>query len=64
MFTEMYIRSDVVKKGKPSLALRKKLEMKGIDKAILNDVFNENQVEMQEGIEQRIKKEIEQYKKK
>jgi len=64
MFAEMYVRSDVVKKGKPSLVLRKKLEMKGIDKATLNDVFNENQVEMQEGIEAKIKKDIEQYKSK
>lgn len=62
MFSEMYVRSDVVKKGKPSLALRKKLEMKGIDKATLNDVFNENQADMQEGIEKKIKKDIEQYK--
>jgi SOS response regulatory protein OraA/RecX len=60
----MYVRSDVVKKGKPSLALRKKLEMKGVDVATLNDVFNENQVEMQEGIDTRIKKDIEQYKSK
>ena len=64
MFSEMYVRSDVVKKGKPSLALRKKLEMKGIDKATLNDVFNENQADMQEGIEKKIKKDIEQYKSK
>jgi regulatory protein len=64
MFAEMYVRSDVVKKGKPSLALRKKLEMKGIDVATLNDVFNENQVEMQEGIDAKIKKDIEQYKSK
>ena len=62
MFAQMYVRSDVVKKGKPSLALRKKLEMKGIDKATLNDVFNENQADMQEGIEKKIKKDIEQYK--
>jgi SOS response regulatory protein OraA/RecX len=48
MFTEMYVRSDVVKKGKPSLALRKKLEMKGIDTATLNDVFRENETDMQE----------------
>lgn len=64
LFAEMYVRSDVVKKGKPSLALRKKLEMKGVDVATLNDVFNENQVEMQEGIDTKIRKDIEQYKSK
>lgn len=64
MFTEMYVRSDVVKKWKPSLALRKKLEMKWIDRGILDDVFRENEADMQEGIETKIKKDIEQYKKK
>ena len=62
MFTEMYVRSDVVKKGKPSLALRKKLEMKWIDRNILDEVFRENESDMQEGIETKIKKDIEQYK--
>lgn len=64
LFTEMYVRSDVVKKGKPSLLLKKKLEMKGIDRRILDEVFRDNEADMQEGIESKIKKDIEQYKKK
>jgi cell division inhibitor SulA len=38
------------------------LEMKGIDTATLNDVFRENETDMQEWIETKIKKDIEQYK--
>ncbi len=64
MFARMYIRSDVINKGKPSLVLRKKLEMRGIDRNILDEVFRDNQDEMQEWIESRIKKDIAQYKKK
>lgn len=64
MFSEMYVRSDVVKKGKPAIALRKKLELKWIDRDTLDKVFHDNEEDMQEGIETKIKKDIEQYKKK
>ncbi len=64
LFAEMYVRSDIIKKGKPALLLKKKLEMKWVDKKIIHEVFDDNGSDMQEGIEQRIKKEIEQYKKK
>jgi SOS response regulatory protein OraA/RecX len=60
----MYIRSDVIKKGKPSLLLRKKLEMKGIDHKLLDEVFHENEEDMQEGIESKIRKDIAIHKKK
>ncbi len=64
MFAESYVRSEVVNKGKPPFLLRKKLEQRGIDRRILDEVFKTYEGDMQEGIEWRIKKEIEQYKKK
>jgi SOS response regulatory protein OraA/RecX len=63
MYAESYVRSDVVKKGKPAYILRKKLEQKGIDRGILDEIFKSYEGDMQEGIEGRIKREIEQYKK-
>jgi SOS response regulatory protein OraA/RecX len=48
-----------VKKGKPAFLLKKKLEQKGIDRSILDEVFKAYEGDMQEGIEGRIKKEIE-----
>ncbi|MFA7718052.1 MAG: regulatory protein RecX [Candidatus Absconditabacterales bacterium] len=63
IYAESYVRSDVVKKGKPAFLLKKKLEQKGIDRSILDEVFKAYEGDMQEGIEGRIKKEIEGYKK-
>ena len=63
MFAEGYIRSDVVKKGKPALLVKKKLEMKGIDRKILDEAFAKFADDMQEGIEDKIKREIQGQKK-
>lgn len=63
MFAESYVRSDVVKKGKPALLLRKKLEQRGIDRKILDEVFKAYEGDMQEGIEGKIKRDIASYKK-
>ena len=63
MFTEAYIRSDVVKKGKPALLVKKKLELKGIDRHVLDEAFAKFSDDMQEGIEDKIKREIQGQKK-
>ena len=63
MFTENYIRSDVVRKGKPALLLRMKLESKGIPREILDEAFAKYSDDMQEGIEDKIKREIQGQKK-
>ena len=63
MFTENYIRSDVVRKGKPALLLRMKLESKGIPRDILDEAFAKYSDDMQEGIEDKIKREIQGQKK-
>ena len=63
MFAENYIRSDVVKKGKPALLLRMKLESKGIPRDILDEAFAKYSDDMQEGIEDKIKREIQGQKK-
>ena len=55
LFAESYLHSEVVKKGKPLLLVMQKLELKGIDKSLLQKL---------EGIHQRIAKEIQLYKKK
>jgi len=64
MFTESYVRSEVVKKWKPPFLLKRKLEMKWVDRKILDEVFARYENDMQDWILTRIKKEIEQYKKK
>jgi SOS response regulatory protein OraA/RecX len=64
MFAESYVRSEVVKKGKPALLLKKKLEQKGIDRKLLDEIFHAHEADMEEGILERIKKEIAAYKKK
>jgi SOS response regulatory protein OraA/RecX len=63
MYAESYVRSEVVKKGKPAFILKKKLEQRGIDRSILDEVFKAYEGDMQEGIQGKIKRDIEQYKK-
>lgn len=64
MFAESYINSEVIRKGKPLLAIMQKLEMKGIDRKILIELREKFAEDIQEGIASRIQKEINQYKKK
>jgi len=64
MFAQMYINSEVIKKGKPLIAITKKLEFRGIPKDIIAQVTKENQEDIGEWIHERNKKEIGNYKRK
>lgn len=64
MFAESYLNSEVMRKGKPLFLVQQKLTMKGIDPKIIAELFNQFAEDIQEGIENRIQKEINQYKKK
>ncbi len=64
LFAESYFNSEVIRKGKPLFLIRQKLEMKGIDPKILDQLSYELADEIQEGIEQGILKAIDTYKKK
>ena len=64
MFAESYLNSEVMRKGKPLLVIQKKLIMKGIDPKIIAELSTAFAEDIQEWIERRIEKEIDQYKKK
>lgn len=64
MFAESYLNSEVMRKGKPLLLIQQKLTMKGIDPKIIAELSHQFAEDIQDGIEQRIQKEINQYKKK
>ena len=64
LFAESYLHSEVVKKGKPLLLVMQKLELKGIEKSLLQKLAKEHSEDIAEGIHQRISKEIQLYKKK
>lgn len=64
MFAESYLNSEVMRKGKPLFLVQQKLTMKGIDPKIIAELSNQFAEDIQEGIENRIQKEINQYKKK
>lgn len=62
-FATMYIESELIHKGKPSVIIYKKLLEKWIDKQILRDLMEKFEVKASDGISERIKKEIERMKK-
>ena len=64
LFAESYINSEVIRKGRPLIVITQKLEMKGIDKAIITKVIHEAWEDIEDWILQGIDKEIKQYKKK
>lgn len=64
MFAESYLNSEVMRKGKPLLLIQQKLTMKGVDPKIIAELSHQFAEDIQEWIEQRIQKEINQYKKK
>ena len=63
-FAESYLNSEVMRKGKPLFLIQQKLTMKGIDPKIIAELSKQFAEDIQEGIENRIQKEINQYKKK
>ena len=64
LFAESYINSEVIRKGRPLIVITQKLEMRGIDKAIITKVVHEAWDDIEDWILQGIDKEIKQYKKK
>ena len=63
LFAESYLNSEVIKKWKPLSLIKKKLELKGIDKQLLNKLSDKYAEDIQEGILQGIQREIRNYKK-
>lgn len=63
MFAKLYIQSELVNKGKPSIVVKQKLLFKWIDKELLKDLMQEYEEQSQEGINERIRKEIDKLKK-
>jgi len=64
MFAESYIRSEVVNKWKPAIRIIQKLQQKWVPQDIIREVLKKYDNEMGEGTLQKIKKEIEAYKRK
>ena len=64
LFAESYINSEVIRKGRPLIVITQKLEMRGIDKAIISKIIHEAWDDIENWTLQWIQKEINQYKKK
>lgn len=64
MFTEWYLRTQIASKGKPIFLVKKKLEQKGIPAEVIDKYLADNQEDIQQGINEKIKYDIAQYKKK
>lgn len=63
-FIKLYIQSEIVKKGKIPALVKKKLLFKGADEDMVEACMAQNIEEMETWVIQRIRKEIEKYKKK
>jgi len=63
MFAESYIRSEIVNKGKPAIKITQKLQQKGVPQDIIKEMTKKYDEEMEQGIHQKIKKDISAYKK-
>lgn len=64
IFAESYVRSELVNKWKPVIAVRIKLIQKWVDKKIIDDIISDYKHDIAWGIKEKILKEIENYKKK
>lgn len=62
-FIKLYIQSEIVKKGKIPALVKKKLLFKWADPDMIDACMAQNIDEMNDGVIQRIRKEIEKYKK-
>ncbi len=63
MFAKLYIESELIKKGKPTVLIMQKLLFKWVDKDLVKKLLSENEKESTQGINERIKKEIDKLKK-
>ncbi len=64
MFAESYIRSEVVNKGKPAIRIIQKLQQKWVPQDIIKNILKKYADDMDDGIHDKIKKEIAAYKRK
>lgn len=64
MFAQMYFNSEVIKKWKPLILIMRKLETRGISKDLIKRIAHKNEEDINEWIHKKIKKDIENYKKK
>lgn len=63
MFAKLYIQSELVNKGKPSVIIIQKLIFKWVDKSIVKKLMTQFEAESTEWIHERIRKEIDKLKK-
>ncbi len=63
-FTKLYINSELVKKWKLPALVRAKLIHKWVSKIIIDQILKEQEEEIQQWVFERIRKEVEKYKKK
>ena len=64
IFVESYVRSELVNKWKPVIAVRTKLIQKWADKKLIDEVISEYKNDITWWIKEKIQKEIENYKRK
>jgi len=62
LFTESYLRSEVINKWKPAIRVIQKLYQKGVPQDIVRAALKEYEQDMNEWIHEKIKKEIQAYK--
>lgn len=60
-FAELYLNSEVVKKGKPLMLMQQKLLFKGVDKEIVQEVIKSLEEGIGDGTITRIIKEVDKY---
>ncbi|MDR0608167.1 MAG: recombination regulator RecX [Candidatus Peribacteria bacterium] len=63
-YTESYLYSEIVKKGKPVFVIKQKLQQRGINKKLIDEVIEGMKDDISEGIANTIRKELDTYKKK
>jgi regulatory protein len=63
-FAESYINSEIINKWKPVIAVMKKLQQKWISTDMIKEQLSYNQSDIIEWLHKKIKKEIENYKRK
>ncbi len=63
-FTQLYIQSELVKKGKIPALVRAKLIHKWVSKVIIDELLLEKEEDIEQGVHERIRKEVEKRKNK
>lgn len=63
-YAESYLFSEIVRKGKPVFLIKQKLQQRGIDKKLIDDLIEKMKDDIGEGIAKTIRKELDTYKKK